>query len=701
MSGIAAVFARALAAHQAGRLAEAEALYRQVLAADPRHAESLRLLGLIALASGANDAAVALISEAARLAPGNPDTESQLGLALKASGRAEEASVRLEAARRLAPADPGILCNLSGALNELGRRAEARMRARQSVALVPALTESLLNLGNTGDASSYRRAIQVRPDYLDAWINLANLQVAAGDTDAARVSYLQALAINPNSIAALTNLGAMLLDLDKIEAARLCYRRAAILTPGEPGALGNLGLAAKAEGKLGQAIAWHRRGLAVRRDANAWNGLGNVLQGMGDGRAAVAAYREAIALGASPSWHSNLLFCLCYDPAVTNEALFGEALAWAERHGPRGRRKPAARGVSGRLKVGVLSGDLRDHPVGRNVLGIFEHHRDVALHAYAEVVRGDAMTDRFRAHADGWTTTMGRSDEEVAEGMRRDGLDVLVVLAGHTAKNRPLVAAWGGAPVQVSFHDLTTSGLSSMDWWVTDGVLHPEGTRERFTEKLWRLPHFYLHRPPEEAPAVGPLPSEGRGRVTFVSCNNPAKLTAEVVRLWSRVLTAIPNAKLMLKYVDWFSDPVVRKRYSAMFEASGVDADRLDFRGRDLRRVDQLALLNEADIALDPFPFNGSTTTFEALWMGVPVVTLAGQRFVGRVGASVLSALNLEELVASDEEDYVAKAVALAEDKIRLSGLRRTLRQRLAASPLCDAPGYTRSVETALRGMAG
>jgi len=701
MSGVATVFARALEAHQAGRLAEAEALYRQVLAADPRHAESLRLLGLIALAAGATESAIALISESARLAPGNPDTENQLGLSLKAAGRSEEAVRRLDAARRLAPADAGILCNLSGTLNELGRRAEARMRARQSVALVPALVESLLNLGNAGEASAYRRAIRIRPDYVDAWVNLANSQAGAGDTDAARESYLQALAFNPHNIAALTNLGAMLLDLDKIEAARLCYRRAAILAPGEPGALGNLGLAAKAEGRLGQAIGWHRRGLAVRCDANAWNGLGNVLQGMGDGRAAVAAYREAIALGASPSWHSNLLFCLCYDPETTDEALFAEAIAWADRHAPRGVRKPTARAVSGRLKVGVLSGDLRDHPVGRNVLGIFEHHREVELHAYAEVMRGDATTERFRSHSDGWTTTVGRSDEEVAEGMRRDGLDVLVVLAGHTAKNRPLVAAWGGAPVQVSFHDLTTSGLSSMDWWVTDGVLHPEGTRERFTEKLWRLPCFYLHRPPEEAPEVGTLPSEARGFVTFVSCNNPAKLTAEVVRLWSRVLHAVPRSRLMLKYVDWFSDPAVRRRYAGMFEANGIDADRLDFRGRDLRRSDQLGLLNEADVALDPFPFNGSTTSFEALWMGVPVVTLAGERFVGRVGASVLSALGLEELVAADEEDYIVKAVSLAEDRARLSGLRRSLRPRLAASSLCDAPGYTRRFEAALRAMAG
>jgi predicted O-linked N-acetylglucosamine transferase (SPINDLY family) len=454
-------------------------------------------------------------------------------------------------------------------------------------------------------------------------------------------------------------------------------------------------------GWIGFAIRTARRSLASVASAEALNNLGDALQGLGEVKLAIAAYRKSGDAGSAPSWASNLLFCLCYDPGTTAKGLHRAATEWARRYAPRRASKPGRRGGGVRLKVGVLSSDLRDHPVGRNVLGLFEHRREVELHAYAEVARGDAVTERFRAHADGWTSTVGRSDEEVAEGMRRDGLDVLVVLAGHTARNRPLVAAYGGAPVQVSFHDLTTSGLSAMDWWVTDGVLHPEGTRERFTERLWRLPHFYLHRAPEEAPAVGGLPSAERGWVTFVSCNNPAKLTAEVVRLWSRVLAAVPRSRLMLKYVDWFSDPTVRRRYVALFERNGIAAGRLDFRGRDLRRSDQLALLNEADVALDPFPFNGSTTSFEALWMGVPVVTQAGERFVGRVGASVLTALGLEELVATDEEGYVAKAVALAEDRARLGALRQSLRPRLAASPLCDAAGYTRTFEAALRGMAG
>lgn len=699
MTGTATLFAQGLAAHQAGRLGEAEGLYRRVLQADPRHAEALRLLGLIALVSGQAGAAAALISEASKLAPGNPETEAQLGLALKAAGRIEEAVLRLESARALAPEDPSILTNLAAALRAAGRLANATVRARQAVAMAPSLAEALLNLGNLGHGSALRRALRVRPAYFEAWINLANELARAKDPEGGLAAYHQALALRPQSPEALTNLGALLFDLDKIEAARLCHRKAAALTPDDGGALGNLGLVMKASGGVGEGIAWQRRALAIRDDAGSWNSLGDSLQAAGDVPAAIVAYRRSAALGGSAAWHSNLLFCLCYDATISSDALFDEVMAWVSRHAPKSGAKPSRRAVAGKPKVGVLSSDLRDHPVGRTILGFFEHHQRVVLHGYAEVAREDSTTAMFRSHAEGWTSTVGMGDEEIAARMRKDGLDFLFVLAGHTARNRPLVAAFGGAPVQASYADLTTSGLQAMDWCFTDGVLHPEGTRERFTEKLWRVRHCYPQRPPEEAPAVGPLPSEINGWITFVSCNNPAKMTDAVVGLWSRVLKSVPRSRLLLKYVGWFADRTVRERFTRMFEAHGVSADRLDFRGCDLRRIDQLALLNEADIALDPFPFNGCTTTFEALWMGLPVVTLAGERWLGRMGTGMLTSMDLPELIATDEEEYVAAAARLAEDRWRMSELRRTLRSRLVASPVCDAAGHARDLEDAILRM--
>jgi predicted O-linked N-acetylglucosamine transferase (SPINDLY family) len=306
---------------------------------------------------------------------------------------------------------------------------------------------------------------------------------------------------------------------------------------------------------------------------------------------------------------------------------------------------------------------------------------------------------QFRGLARAWRVTTGLGDGDVAGAIRQDEIDVLVILAGHTGHNRMGVAAHRPAPVQVSFHDLTTSGLAVMDAWLTDPVLHPAASEEQFTERLVRLPCFYLHRPPDAAPEIGAPPHRTRGHITFGSCNNPAKLSLPVIRLWSRILQAVPNSRLLLKYVDWFGDEAVAGRFGRLFETHGIAADRIRFERGDLRRAEQLRILNEVDIALDPFPFNGSTTTFEALWMGVPVVTLAGSRFVGRVGASVLTRLDLANLVAETAEDYVRIAVALAADAERLGSLRRSLREQVRASALCNAPAYARSVEAAYRAL--
>ena len=318
---------------------------------------------------------------------------------------------------------------------------------------------------------------------------------------------------------------------------------------------------------------------------------------------------------------------------------------------------------------------------------------------YASVRAADAMTDRFRATADGWRDVLGVSDVDVVRQMRADRLDVLVVLAGHTGHNRLAVAAHRPAPIQVSFHDLATSGLKAMDAWITDPVLHPVTTGERFTERLVRLPCFYLHEPPADAPEPGPVPALAAGHVTFGSCNNTSKHTPEVFALWAEVLKAVPGSRLLLKYLNRYASARLRRRIEGTFAGHGIDPGRIEFLTGDVGRRDQLAGLRRVDIALDPFPFNGSTTTFEELWMGVPVVTLAGERFLGRVGASVLHQIGLDDLVANDVESYVARAAGLAADPDRLASLRAGLRERVAASPLCDVDAHARSFESALRGL--
>jgi protein O-GlcNAc transferase len=270
-------------------------------------------------------------------------------------------------------------------------------------------------------------------------------------------------------------------------------------------------------------------------------------------------------------------------------------------------------------------------------------------------------------------------------------------MAGHTANNRLLVCAQKPAPVQISYGDLTTTGLATMDWWLTDPVIHPTDTRERFTERLLRVPLLVLHEPPAASPPVGPLPAEAVGTITFGSCNNAAKLNDRVFALWARVLKAVPRSRLLLKYVNWFANPSAQRRILDAFAREGIDAQRIFFDGDRSARMRHLEILNRIDIALDPFPFNGCTTSFEALWMGVPVVTLAGERWLGRMGIGTLAAIGLEALAARDEDAYVAAAATLAGDLASLAQLRAGLRRRVQESLLVDADAYARSVEGAFR----
>jgi predicted O-linked N-acetylglucosamine transferase (SPINDLY family) len=289
------------------------------------------------------------------------------------------------------------------------------------------------------------------------------------------------------------------------------------------------------------------------------------------------------------------------------------------------------------------------------------------------------------------------TDEDLARTIRDDRIDVLVILAGRFDQNRPLVAAYRAAPVQISFHDPGTSGLSDVDYLIADRFLAPPQGTERFTERVVRLPYFYVHEPLAAVPPVKPLPLLSAGGVTFGCFNNPAKLSDDCLALWARVLQEIPRARLLLKFRNWYQSAVLRQRIAAAFERGGVSTDRLTIVEADRPGVHHLEIYNEVDVALDPFPFTGSTTTFEALWMGVPVITLAGTNMISRWTTSMLHAARLEPLAAATPAAYIAATAELVSDSQRLAALRATLRPRIAASPLCDGQGRTRQLERIYR----
>jgi len=464
----------------------------------------------------------------------------------------------------------------------------------------------------------------------------------------------------------------------------------------------NLGVALERVGRKSEAQAHYRTAIAIAPDFDrAVYNEALLAQGRGDMEAAIGLFERTLAIAPDDiRVRSNLVFALAYRADDGNRARAAEAIRWGHRHRPLVPPPPPTteKDPERRLRIGYLSADFRASPVARNVEGLIRYHdratAEVAL--YSVTPTSDAVTARLRDHADLWRDLAHADDGAVAEQIRRDRIDILVVLGGHTSDNRPRIATFRPAPVMVSAHDLGTSGMAEVAYWLTDPILHPTDTRESFVETLIRVPCFYLHTPPAEAPMVVPRPGLP-GATTFVSANNPAKLSPAAIGLWSRVLAAVPQAKLVLKHADAFADPATRLRHESEFARHGIPADRLSmvFGSRNPR--EHLATVGAADIALDPFPFNGSTTTFEALWMGLPVVTLTGSCFVGRVGMSMLAAVGLSELVAQDEDDYVRIARALASHPARLAALRAGLGARVSASPLCQAAPYARAVEAAFR----
>jgi len=350
-----------------------------------------------------------------------------------------------------------------------------------------------------------------------------------------------------------------------------------------------------------------------------------------------------------------------------------------------------------------VSPDFRNHSVARFFLPLLEGHDRgaVEIACYAELARSDAVSERIRSLADRWSPTVGLSHDELAARIRGDAIDVLVDLAGHTSDNRLLTFARTPAPVQATWLGYPgTTGVAAIGWRFSDAECEPPGDADRrSSERIWRLPHgFHCFAPPADAPAVAPPPCAARGSVTFGSFNNFLKLAPETIALWGRVLAAMPGAQLLLKS-NFVFDAAAHQRHLERFAAAGIDPSRIVILPYMPDERAHLAAYGEIDVALDPFPYNGTTTTCEALWMGVPVVTLRGDRHAARVGASLLTRVGLPDLIAGDEAAYIAVAAALAAAPQRLAALRAGLRAQVAASPLCDAGGFARAVEDAYRAM--
>jgi protein O-GlcNAc transferase len=400
---------------------------------------------------------------------------------------------------------------------------------------------------------------------------------------------------------------------------------------------------------------------------------------------------------------SNLLFALQYEPGINGPALLAEAREFDRLHGhpdARYRSWENAPEPNRRLRVGYVSPDFREHSVAQYVEPLFAAHaRDaVEVFAYAELKRRDAITDRIERRVDHWRETTGLCDEDVARQIRTDAIDILVDLAGHTGDNRLGAFALRPAPVQVTWLGYPgTTGLSAIDYRLTDALADPVGAEAHSSEALVRLPHgFHCWQPLPDTPDPGPRAPDRP--IIFGSFNNPQKLSYRAVATWSELLRRVPGSRLKLKS-SWLSRGRVLESIRAAFASNGIAAERIEGAGWIAAASSHLAAYAEIDVALDPFPYNGTTTTIEALWMGVPVVALAGDRHAARVGVSLLTEIGAPELIAPTTEAYVELAVRLAGDKRALDDYRATLRAQMKRSPLLDVARFARELETAYRAM--
>ncbi|QTO18860.1 tetratricopeptide repeat protein [Burkholderia seminalis] len=805
---------RALAHHQAGRLAEAKTLYDAILTAQPGQPDAMHFLGLLACQLKQYDAGLALME---RSLAARPDASyfNNLGNMLRECGRLDDAIAHYRRAVALRPEFPEAHNNLGNALRDARVPAEAMASCSRAIELRPGYAEAYNNLGNvlqdlgeldaaaasygkaiafhtayaeahsnlghvlraqdkhteaiahyrralelnpalrvaqrglgaalraTGDfdgalaharaglepddaeahcalgislrsindfdgaAQLFERAREIDPRYAPAWARLGELRCQQGEYEASVHLCRRAIELDPELADAYNFLGLAYHNLDRMAAAELSHRHAIDLNPDDADAHHNLAAALFRLDKLDEAMDEYRIAQALGIDpVKIQLTLGDIRWAKRDFAGAVAAFREAIEHDPHRAY-ARLLFNMSSSAAFEPRDWVVEAHRYGERlardvqpfEHDRARRVRDARGRP--LRVGFVSGDLRQHPVGIFLESVLAHldRTRIEPHAYVTFVVEDDVTARLKSGFASWKKLTCMNRDQAARMIRDDGIDVLVDLAGHTNWSGLPIFAHRPAPVQASWLGFfATTGVRAVDYFVGDAYTLPADEAEHFVEAPWRLPDSYLcFTPPAYDVPVGPLPMAANGGVTFGCFGKLTKISDDVVALWSRLLQALPDARLLLKAHELGAGDL-NAATRARFARHGIDAGRLILEGGS-PRAEYFAAYNRIDIALSPFPYPGGTTTAEALWMGVPVIGMKGGRFVTHICESLLHAAGMGDWIADDEASYLAKAVASAQDCDGLAALRATLRERTLASPLCDAARFARNLEDAFHGM--
>lgn len=699
---------QAVQLHQMGKLREAEPLYRQILARQPNHPDALHLLGVLASQAGNPAAGEPLIRQAIRLQPQAAAYHGSLGLALAGMGKLDDAIAAYRHAIRLQSNLPDVHSNLGNALRLAGRPDEAVAAFQAALAKNPNDPIALANYGiamkdqgRIDDAiTAYRRAVATRPNMPEIHYNLGIALRLQGKTDDAIAAYEKAIALRPGYVEAVTNLGNVLTELGRRDEAVAFYHRAIRIRPDHPEAYYNLGVAMKEKGKIDAAIAAYERAIALRpHHAEAITNLGNAFRDTGLLDGGIACYRRTLAI--KPDDHatwSNLLYAVYFHPDYDAKRIFELHAEWGRRFA-KSEASSKSENPTSKLRIGFVSPDFREHCQSFFTIPLLENLDREKFHlvAYSNWPRPDAYTNRIRGLFDEWREIAALRDDAAAQRVRDDRIDILIDLTVHMARNRLPLFAMKPAPVQATWLGYPGStGLAAVDWRITDAHLDPPRAEidANYIEKSLRLSSFWCYNQPLDEAVTPVPPCEARGHITFGCFNNFCKVTRLTLDLWAKTMLAVEDSRLLV-LADRGSH---RQRTADALRDRGVGPSRVEFLDKRPPR-EYLKLYHGIDVALDTFPYTGHTTTLDALWMGVPVVTLAGETAVSRGGLSILTNLGLPEFVAHTHEDYVRVVRELTSDRPRLRELRTSLRGKMAGSILTDGKHFAKEFGEALLTM--
>ena len=679
-----------------GDALEGKRLYELAVQRCPTYAPAYYNLGVLHSELGDPVTAIECYRKAVENHPSYAEAHCNLGVIYKQLGRLEDAIAEYECCLAFHPNLAIAKANLAIALNDYGTVVKTEGDLMRSIGL-------------------YERALSLQPNYTEAMYNLGVAYSENREFTKAIIMYEMASSINPNFAEAYNNLGVILKDQGNLERSEECYRAAIAVKPDLPQALNNLGVLQTLQGRFADALESLSK--AVEFDpsyAEAYNNLGVLYRDGGDMQKAIASYETCLELMPNArNAGQNLLLGLNYvhegeDPKVCNgHKEWGEKFqAGFERMDLTNTLDPEevlskARGRKP-LKVGYISPDLFTHSVSYFAEAPLANHdpERISMFVYCRNAHKDSKTMLLKkkvADRKGrWLDCEHLTEKELAMQVQQDGIDILVELTGHTANNSLGTMAMKPAPVQVTWIGYPNStGLPSIDYRFTDDIVDPIETTQSFVEELVRIPNCFLcYTPYVHAPDVSPLPALSAGRcVTFGSFNNLAKMTPRVFKLWARCMKAVPQSRLLIKAKPFKCDKMRNHIYRVM-EQEGIVQERIDLLPLAVQTEDHLSSYSFMDISLDTFPYAGTTTTCESLYMGVPCMTLKGGGHAHNVGVTLMTQLGLQDsFVAENEDDYVAKAVAAVQDLEWLSTIRSTLREKVLKSKLCDAPGHVQELE--------